>query len=305
MSALILVSAAAVPAAYADETAETTVYDSSADFAPDSSGVWGGVWSARCANVDWGSVYYMDMKASYNGGLARWNGDWNGPLVNGTTMQLQAANESGVTDYNTTIRTFTAPEAGTIKIEAATISNNVGYSSDAKNLRIINATTGEKIWPLSNNPNGVTGEEDWSNIYLTVYSWNTLSQPELTVFVNEGDKINFEVRKPSTGTSTAAEEIKWTNVISYVEIPANTHDEAFTFESAEGINSGSQVTVTANDGGKDSEPVTVPFEAFAGAETANVEGNTKIALFISGVPEGHSITSISIVGTESSSSEAE
>lgn len=163
-------------------------YNSNANFSTSASdGTWDdGVWRAEYYNSS--EDNYGTMSSVYDNGYAIDTWTWNQPVVFGDKLRGQNAD----TLVQHPVRTFIAPKKGTIKINAAEITQG---------------TWSEIEYKIKHND-----ETKW-----TITSWNggNISQPEQTLEVNKGDLIRFEVIMKAT--TTYGHDQSWTNNIEYVD----------------------------------------------------------------------------------------
>ena len=133
------IAISALPAA-ASETGKT--YNSAENF-PTLSGDWvgctwdNGVWQAETYNSETNT--YADANYSYSGGFANDSWTWNNAVIKGDMLTV-AQGDLALTQHP--VRTFVAPEAGAVRIEATDIVHN----TDAKKILFRISKNDSVIW---------------------------------------------------------------------------------------------------------------------------------------------------------------
>lgn len=224
------------------------------------NGTWDTVWSAQTAafeGASWSMVYTDAPYTNGNDYCANWNGNWDGPLVNGENLYV-----GKTMDYNApfTVRTFTAPRDGELIIKSADIQNDSGMTLMTRVVKQANDTdAAQQLWPTSATDTSTT---QWTNqgTYGLIYGWQTRNVEELRVTVKAGDKISFEAGKQNPETDTAQLMATWINEIEYADKP-DMGKPYFTNEA------GSVLSTYEEIASADNAVLHIPqYEAFADAE---------------------------------------
>lgn len=185
---------AACTAVSVSASAVGTTYNSNANF-PElttegwtTDHTWDNVWEAEI--YDSTDDAYYQTYYHYKGGFA--NGQyWSSSIVKGDKFAVEQEEQNALTKHP--VRTFNAPVAGELTIDAATITH---YFNSGLTFNIKKNT--ETLWTAS------------------VQDYGTTAQPMLTINVNAGDKIRFEVIQTRKGTYCY--EIGWTNDLEYTSL---------------------------------------------------------------------------------------
>ncbi len=228
------------------------------------NGTWDTVWSAQTAafeGASW-SMVYTDAPYTYgNDYCANYNGNWDGPLVNGENLYV---GKTGNNNAPFTVRTFTAPRNGELIIKSADIKNN---SAMALMTRVVKQANGvdaaQQLWPAAETDTSTT---QWTNqgTYGLIYGWQTRNVEELCVTVKAGDKISFEAGKQNPDIDTGQLMATWVNEIEYADKP-DMSKPYFTSEAGNTLSTYEEIASA------DNAVLHIPqYEAFADAESAVV-----------------------------------
>ena len=183
----------AAPSAQPTSEPTQTTYISNEKFNTSTAdGKWdGGIWSAMCYVQDWWT--YSSLTEVTDG---KYNLSW---LENGLARVDGNTLETDTTIKNFTVRAFTAPQKGILRIEKATITNASAAAAKVQIRHKANNGDLKHIWK--------TGATE-------IAGNGTTEQEQIELQVNEGDIIYFEAASASEGTGVTVE---WINKLTYID----------------------------------------------------------------------------------------
>ena len=184
--------------------AERMVYNSTDNFSTASGdGTWDdGIWSAQVLSNSSGA--YTNLKYTC-ANATEWcsgkTGNWDATVVSGSKIQAEA----GGTSEDWGVRTFTAPEKGTINLTSEACAESDGGAAFYFRIVLENSCGIKRtLFPESGD-------------YGTYYPWGTVDAINIeNIAVDKNDKIRYEIRR--WGTSAKHATLPLVSTITYTEI---------------------------------------------------------------------------------------